>query len=65
VAANGAGVTFIPEYFTHSTSYLQTPMTFSVGNKKLEMRSMIAYRKDYDFPSEAAYVINLIKQLMA
>ncbi|MDR1510817.1 MAG: LysR family transcriptional regulator [Synergistaceae bacterium] len=65
VAANGAGVTFIPEYFTHSTSYLQTPVTFSVGNKKLEMQSMIAYRRDYDFPPEAAYVINLIKQLMA
>ncbi|MDR1966424.1 MAG: LysR family transcriptional regulator [Synergistaceae bacterium] len=65
VAANGAGVTFIPEYFTHSTSYLQTPITFSVGDKKLEMKCMIAYRNDYDFPPEAKYVIDLIRQLMA
>ena len=65
VAASGAGVAFVPKYFVHTVNSIQKPMAFSIGNGNTELRSVLAYKKDYAFPKEAEVFIKSVKDFMA
>ncbi len=64
VAASGAGVAFAPELFVQSTMHVQAPMCFSVGDVKLGLDAMIAYKKGVELSPEAKYFVKAVKNFM-